>query len=259
MYGRDSDTNKNVPIEFIQGVGMLIKDEDIISAVDGVNSTLQGTLQVEDANANSYLSNIENSLLNGINVSDTTAQGYLFNIETYLSGTLAVSDSTAQATLYNIESNQANLATNALQDAANASLVSIDTILAGTLAVSDSIAQSSLSSINTALAGTLTVTSMVSRSNGNFAVAASVTTGDVSASVDCKNFKRFAVFGNLGQSGEVIIQWSNDNSAWYDSQHQFWSNSNGYDFSGSAEADARHMRIKYGVTGTVTARFALNG
>ena len=237
MYGRDSDTNKNVPIEFIQGVGMLIKDEDIISAVDGVNSTLQGTLQVEDSTANGYLSNIENSL----------------------TSTLAVSDSTAQATLYNIESNQANLATNALQDAANASLVSIDTILAGTLAVSDSVAQSSLSSINTALAGTLTTTSMVSRSNGNFAVAASVTTGDVSASVDCKNFKRFSVFGNLGQSGEVIIQWSNDNSAWYDSQHQFWSNSNGYDFSGSAEADARHMRIKYGVTGTVTARFALNG
>ena len=259
IYGRDSDTNKNVPIEFIQGVGMLIKDEDIISAVDGVNSTLQGTLQVEDSTANGYLSNIENSLTSTLTVEDITAQATLSNIENSLTSTLAVSDSTAQATLYNIESNQANLATNALQNAANASLVSIDTILAGTLAVSDSVAQSSLSSINTALAGTLTTTSMVSRSNGNFAVAASVTTGDVSASVDCKNFKRFSVFGNLGQSGEVIIQWSNDNSAWYDSQHQFWSNSNGYDFSGSAEADARHMRIKYGVTGTVTARFALNG
>ena len=103
MYGRDSDTNKNVPIEFIQGTGMLIKDADIISAVDGVNSTLQGTLQVDDPTGNSYLSNIENSLVSGITVSDSIAQGYLFNIETYLSGTLAVSDTTSQATLYNIE------------------------------------------------------------------------------------------------------------------------------------------------------------
>ena len=125
MYGRDSDTNKNVPIEFIQGTGMLIKDEDIISAVDGVNNTLQGTLQVDDSTGNAYLSNIENSLLNTLTVSDTTAQGYLFNIETYLSGTLAVSDTTAQATLYNIESNQATQATNALQTVGNASLNNI--------------------------------------------------------------------------------------------------------------------------------------
>jgi len=258
MYGRDSDTNKNVPIEFIQGVGMLIKDEDIISAVDGVNNTLQGTLQVEDSIAQSSLSNIENSLTGTLLVQDTTAQGYLFNIETYLSGTVAVSDTTAQATLYNIESNQANQATNALQNAANASLVSIDTILAGTLAVSDSVAQGTLSSINTALAGTLTTTPGVSRSNGNLAVAASVTSGDVSASVDCNNFKRFAIFGNLGASGEVIVQWSNDNAAWYDSPNQFWSNASAYDFSGSAEADVRYLRIKYGVTGTVTARYALS-
>ncbi len=258
MYGRDTDTNKNVPIEFIQGEGMVIKDADIISAVDGVNSTLQGTLQVDDPTGNSYLSNIENSLVSGITVSDSIAQGYLFNIETYLSGTLAVSDSTAQATLYNIESNQANQATSALQNAANASLVSIDTYLGGTLAVSDSVAQGSLSSINTALAGTLTTTSGVSRSNGNLAVASSVTSGDVSASIDCNNFKRFAVFGNLGQSGEVIVQWSNDNAAWYDSPNQFWSNASAYDFSGSAEADARYIRVKYGVTGTVTARYALS-
>lgn len=258
MYGRDSDTNKNVPIEFIQGTGMLIKDADIISAVDGVNSTLQGTLMVEDSIAQNSLSNIESSLTGTLLVQDTTAQGYLFNIETYLSGTLAVSDTTAQATLYNIESNQAAQATSALQNAANASLVSIDTYLGGTLAVSDSIAQGSLSSINTALAGTLTTTSGVSRSNGNLAVAASVTSGDVSASVDCNNFKRFAIFGNLGQSGEVIVQWSNDNAAWYDSPNQFWSNASAYDFSGSAEADARYIRVKYGVTGTVTARYALS-
>jgi hypothetical protein len=126
------------------------------------------------------------------------------------------------------------------------------------LNVSDSVAQGTLSSINSALAGTITTTSGVSRSNGNLAVAASVTSGDVSASIDCNNFKRFAIFGNLGASGEVIVQWSNDGSAWYNSQHQFWANASAYDFSGSAEADARYIRVKYGVTGTVTARYALS-
>ena len=236
IYGRDTDTNKNVPIEFIQGEGMLIKDTDIISAVDGVNSTLQGTLLVEDTISQSSLSNIENSL----------------------TGTLLVQDLTSQSTLSNIESNQATQATSALQTVGNASLTNIDSALAGTLAVSDSVAQGSLSSINTALAGTITTTSGVSRSNGNLAVASSVTSGDVSASIDCNNFKRFAIFGNLGQSGEVIVQWSNDNAAWYDSPNQFWSNASAYDFSGSAEADARYIRVKYGVTGTVTARYALS-
>jgi len=214
MYGRDSDTNKNVPIEFIQGEGMVIKDADIISAVDGVNSTLQGTLAVEDT--------------------DATAK--LGDIETLLTGTLTVSDSTAQGTLSNIESNQATQATSALQTAGNASL----------------------SSINSALAGTITTSAGVSRTNGNLAVSASVTSGGVSASVDCNNFKRFVIFGNLGASGEVIVQWSNDNSAWYDSQHQFWSNASAYDFAGSAEADARYIRVKYGVTGSVTVRYALS-
>ena len=258
MYGRDSDTNKNVPIEFIQGEGMLIKDADIISAVDGVNSTLQGTLVVSDSTANGYLSNIESAVQGTLLVEDTIAQGSLSNIENSLTGTLMVQDTTAQSTLSNIESNQATQATSALQTVGNASLTNIDSALAGTLAVSDSVAQGSLSSINTALAGTITTTSGVSRSNGNLAVASSVTSGDVSASIDCNNFKRFAIFGNLGQSGEVIVQWSNDNAAWYDSPNQFWSNASAYDFSGSAEADARYIRVKYGVTGTVTARYSLS-
>tara|TARA_R110000782_G_scaffold248900_1_gene335949 strand:- start:279 stop:1058 length:780 start_codon:yes stop_codon:yes gene_type:complete len=258
MYGRDSDTNKNVPIEFIQGEGMLIKDADIISAVDGVNSTLQGMLQVEDSTANGYLSNIESAVQGTLLVDDMTAQGILTNIENSLTSTLMVEDSIAAGTLSNIEMNQAAQSTAVLQNAGNASLVSIDAILAGTLAVSDSIAQGTLSSIDSALAGTITTSSGVSRTNGNLAVAASVTSGGVSASVDCNNFKRFAIFGNLGASGEVIVQWSNDNSAWYDSQHQFWSNASAYDFSGSAEADARYIRVKYGVTGTVTARYALS-
>ena len=258
MYGRDSDTNKNVPIEFIQGEGMLIKDADIISAVDGVNSTLQGMLQVEDSTANGYLSNIESAVQGTLLVDDMTAQGILTNIENSLTSTLMVEDSIAAGTLSNIEMNQAAQSTAVLQNAGNASLVSIDAILAGTLAVSDSIAQGTLSSIDSALAGTITTSSGVSRTNGNLAVAASVTSGGVSASVDCNNFKRFAIFGNLGASGEVIVQWSNDGSAWYNSQHQFWANASAYDFSGSAEADARYIRVKYGVTGTVTARYALS-
>lgn len=236
MYGRDIVANKNVPIVVSETLGMVIDDAALISAVNAVDTTLG----------------------NGINVSDSTAQGTLTNIENSLTSTLTVEDTTAQSTLSSIESNQATQATSALQTVGNSSLTSIDSALAGTLAVSDSVAQGTLSSINSALAGTITVTSGVSRSNGNLAVAASVTSGDVSATVDCNNFKRFAIFGNLGASGEVIVQWSNDGSAWYNSQHQFWANASAYDFSGSAEADARYIRVKYGVTGTVTARYALS-
>ena len=236
MYGRDIVANKNVPIVVSETLGMVIDDAALISAVNAVDTTLG----------------------NGINVSDSTAQSSLANIENSLTSTLTVEDTTAQSTLSSIESNQATQATSALQTVGNSSLTSIDSALAGTLAVSDSVAQGTLSSINSALAGTITVTSGVSRSNGNLAVAASVTSGDVSATVDCNNFKRFALFGNLGASGEVIVQWSNDGSAWYNSQHQFWANASAYDFSGSAEADARYIRVKYGVTGTVTARYALS-
>ena len=280
MYGRDIVANKNVPIIVSETLGMVIDDAALISAVNAVDTTLgnginvsdstaqstltsienslTSTLAVEDITAQGSLANIENSLTSTLTVSDSGAQGILSSIETSLISTLIVSDSIAQGSLSNIESNQAGQATSALQNAGNASLVSIDTYLGGTLDVSDSVAQGTLSSINSALAGTITVTSGVSRSNGNLAVAASVTSGDVSATVDCNNFKRFAIFGNLGASGEVIVQWSNDGSAWYNSQHQFWANASAYDFSGSAEADARYLRIKYGVTGTVTARYALS-
>ncbi len=258
MYGRDIVANKNVPLVVSETLGMVIDDADIITAVNAVDTTLTGTLTVSDSVAQGSLTNIENSLTGTLMVEDTTAQGSLSNIDNALTGTLTVSDTTAQSTLSSIESNQATQATSALQTVGNSSLTNIDSSLSGTLNVSDSVAQGTLSSINTALAGTITTTSGVSRSNGNLAVAASVTSGDVSASIDCNNFKRFAVFGNLGQSGEVIVQWSNDGSAWYNSQHQFWANASAYDFSGSAEADARYIRVKYGVTGTVTARYALS-
>ena len=258
MYGRDIVANKNVPIVVSETLGMVIDDAALISAVNAVDSTLGNGINVSDSIAQGSLSNIENSLTGTLAVEDITAQGSLANIENSLTGTLTVEDTTAQSTLSSIESNQATQATSALQTVGNSSLTSIDSALAGTLAVSDSVAQGTLSSINSALAGTITVTSGVSRSNGNLAVAASVTSGDVSATVDCNNFKRFAIFGNLGASGEVIVQWSNDGSAWYNSQHQFWANASAYDFSGSAEADARYIRVKYGVTGTVTARYALS-
>ena len=258
MYGRDIVANKNVPIIVSETLGMVIDDAALISAVNAVDSTLNTTLNVSDSIAQSSLSNIESSVQGTLLVEDTIAQGSLSNIENSLTSTLDVTDTTSQGILSNIENNQATQATSALQTVGNSSLTSIDSALAGTLAVSDSVAQGTLSSINSALAGTITVTSGVSRSNGNLAVAASVTSGDVSASIDCNNFKRFAIFGNLGASGEVIVQWSNDNSAWYDSPNQFWANASAYDFSGSAEADARYIRVKYGVTGTVTARYALS-
>tara|TARA_R110000787_G_scaffold81285_1_gene176323 strand:+ start:1126 stop:1905 length:780 start_codon:yes stop_codon:yes gene_type:complete len=258
MYGRDIVANKNVPIIVSETLGMVIDDAALISAVNTVDSTLNNGINVSDSIAQGSLSNIETSLTGTLLVEDSVSQNTLSNIENSLTGTLDVTDTTAQGILSNIESNQATQATSALQTVGNSSLTNIDSSLAGTLNVSDSIAQGSLSSINTALAGTLTVTSGVSRSNGNLSVAASVTAGDVTSSVDCNSFKRIAIFGNLGASGEVIVQWSNDNSAWYDSQHQFWASASAYDFSGSAEADVRYIRIKYGVTGTVTARYSLS-
>ena len=129
--------------------------------------------------------------------------------------------------------------------------------LGGTLTVSDSTTQSKLDTINTTLSGTITTTQGVSRTNGNIAVSSSVTTGDVSASVDGNNFRRAIVFGNLGASADVIIQVSND-SDWYEDQElSFYSNASSFDFAGSFNIDARYFRIKYSATGTVTGRYAL--
>ena len=192
-------------------------------------------LSVKDATAHTSLSNINSALGGTLTVSDSTAQSSLSSINSALGSTLTVSDSTAQS-----------------------SLSSIDSALTGTLTVSDSTAQSTLSNIHTALSGTLTTTSGVSRTNGNLAVASSVTNGDVSSSVDANNFKNAIVFGNLGASGDITVQVSNDGSNWHeDGNSNFFSNYSTYDVAGRFECTARYWRVKYNITGTVTVRYAL--
>ena len=198
--------------------------------VDGSNK-----LSVNDATAQSSLSSINSALGGTLTVSDSTAQSSLSSINSSLGGTLTVSNSTAESSLANIESS-----------------------VAGTLAVSDSTAQSSLSNIATSLAGTLTTSSGVSRTNGNLSVAASVTNGDVTSSVDANLFKHAVVFGNLGASGDIVIQISNDGSNWTeDFTSNFFSNYSTYDVAGRFECTARYWRVKYNLSGTVTIRYAL--
>ena len=186
------------------------------------------------------------------------AQSTLSNIDTTLSGTISTSDGAAQLSLSAIESSVAGtLSVNDMS--ANTSLSSIENAVTGTLAVDDSIAQNTLSAINTALAGTITTSQGVSRTNGNVAVSSAVSNGDVSMSVDANNFKNVIVFGNIGASGDVTVQVSNDNTNWYeDSNSQFWSNSSVYDVAGRFEATARYWRVKYGVSNTVTIRYAMS-
>lgn len=192
-------------------------------------------LSVSDSTAQSSLSTINSTLGGTLTVSDTTAQSTLSSINSALGGSITVSDSTAQSSLSNIEAS-----------------------VGGTLTVADSTAQGHLSNIHTALSGTLTTSSGVSRTNGNLAVAASITNGDVSASVDANNFKNAIVMGNLGASGDITIQVSNDNSVWYeDSTSNFYSNYSTYDVAGRFECTARYWRVKYNVSGSITLRYAL--
>ena len=192
-------------------------------------------LSVSDSTAQSSLSTINSTLGGTLTVSDTTAQSTLSSINSALGGSITVSDSTAQSSLSNIEAS-----------------------VGGTLTVADSTAQGHLSNIHTALSGTLTTSSGVSRTNGNLAVAASITNGDVSASVDANNFKNAIVMGNLGASGDITVQVSNDNSVWYeDSTSNFYSNYSTYDVAGRFECTARYWRVKYNVSGSITLRYAL--
>jgi len=197
--------------------------------VDGSNK-----LSVSDSVAQTSLSNIDTALSGGLTVADSTSAGKLDTINTTLGGTLTVSDTTAQS-----------------------SLSSINSALGGSLTVADSTAAGKLDTINTTLSGTLTTTQGVSRTNANLSSSQSVTSGDVSASVDSNLYKNAAVFGNLGASGNVIIQVSNDNSNWHDSHHEFYSNYSSYDFSGEFATLARYWRVKYDVSSTVTVRYAL--
>jgi len=193
---------------------------------------------------------------NKLAVSDSVAQTSLSNIDTALSGGLTVSDSTAQSSLSSI-----NLALGGTLTTSNlnaeGSLSNIDSALGGTLTVSDSTTQGKLDTINTTLQGSLTTTQGVSRTNGNISVSQAVTSGSVSSSVDSNLYKNAAVFGNLGASGNVIIQVSNDNSNWHDSHHEFYSNYSSYDFSGEFATLARYWRVKYDVSSTVTVRYSL--
>tara|TARA_R100000353_G_C6510038_1_gene196385 strand:- start:24 stop:686 length:663 start_codon:yes stop_codon:yes gene_type:complete len=194
---------------------------------------------------------------NKLSVSDSTAQSSLSSISSTLGGTLTVSDSTAQSTLSSINSAVGGTLQTS-NSTAESHLSNIASSVAGTLSVSDSTAQATLSSINTSLSGTLTTSAGVSRTNGNLSVATSVTNGDVTSSVDANNFKHAIIFGNLGASGDVVIQVSNDNSNFTEvSNDNFFSNYSNYDVSGRFECTARYWRVKYNITGTVTLRYAL--
>jgi len=220
MLVRDTTNNKTKILE-VAGSTLSTSDSSAQGKLDTINSTLSGGIDVSD-------SAVASALGGTLTVSDSTAQGSLSSINTALSGTLSVADG------------------------------AVATALGGVLSVSDSTAQGKLDTINTTLSGTLTTSAGVSRTNGNIAVSSSVTTGDVSSSIDGNNFKRAIVFGNLGASADVIIQWSNDNSNWYEDQElSFFSNASSYDFAGKFNVDARYFRIKYGATGTVTVRYAL--
>ena len=235
LFVRDTGNNKNVPLEVDANNKLSVSDSTAQSSLSTISSTLGGTLTVSDSTAQSTLSSIDTALGSTLTVSDTTAQTSLSAIQSSVGGTLTVSDSTSQGTLS-----------------------SVNTALGGTLSVSDTTAQSTLSSINTALAGTLTTSSGVSRTNGNLSVSASVTNGDVTSAVDANNFKHAIILGNLGASGDVTIQVSNDNSNWYeDGNSNFYSNYSTYDVTGRFECTARYWRVKYNITGTVTLRYAL--
>ena len=203
---------------------------------------------------------------------------------------LSVNDATAQSTLSTINGKittcdtsaivvsssalPSGASTSANQTTANSSLNSIDgkitAVNTGACVISSSAlpsgastsalqtsANSTLSDIDSKLGGTLTTSAGVSRASGNLAVASSVTSGDVSSSVDANSYKNIAVFGNLGASGDVELQVSNDNSNWYASDKQIYSNYSSYDLYGSFQCDARYIRVKYNITGTITIRYAL--
>ena len=235
IYVRDTVSNKNVPLEVDSTNQLSVNDTAANSKLSTISSTLSAGLVVNDTTSQSSLANIETSVAGILTVSDSTSQSSLSNIETSVAGVLSVSDTTAQSSLSNIE-----------------------TSVAGVLSVSDTTAQSTLSSIDTKLAGTIVTSSGVSRTNGNIAVASAVINGDVSTAIDGNLFNKVMVFGNLGASGDITIQVSNDSTNWYeDGNSNFWSNSTVYDVAGRFDNTARYWRVKYNISGTVTLRYAM--
>jgi hypothetical protein len=235
LFVRDTTNNKNVPLQVDGSNKLSVSDASAQSSLSSINSSLGGILTVSDSTSQSTLTAINMALAGNLNVSNLTAEGSLANIESSVAGTLSVDDNASQAIL-----------------------TTINTAVTGTLAVSDSTAQGSLSNIATSLAGTLTTSAGVSRTNGNLSVAASVTNGDVTSTVDANLYKNAVVLGNLGASGDIVIQISNDGSNWTeDMSSNFWSNASSYDVAGRFECTARYWRVKYNLSGTVTIRYAL--
>ena len=231
QYVRDTSTNKNRVLE--------------------VDSSCK--LSVNDAAAQSSL-----SLINGkITTCDTSA--IVVSSSALPSGAATSSNqSTANLSLSSIDSNITNCDTSAVIVSSCALPVSSCALPSGAASsLLQTSGNSTLSDIDSKLGGTLTTSAGVSRNSGNFAVSSSVISGDVSSSVDANSYKNIAVFGNLGGSGDIEIQVSNDNSNWYNSDKQIYSNYSSYDLYGSFQCDARYIRVKYNISGTVTLRYAL--
>lgn len=231
QYVRDTSNNKNRVLE--------------------VDSNCK--LSVNDATAQSTL-----SLMNGkITNCDTS------NIEVMTSAlpsgaSTSANQSTANLSLASIDSSLSNIDLNITNCDTSAVTVSSCSLPSGASTSAQQLtANSTLSDIDSKLGGTLTTSSGVSRASGNLASSSAVISGDVSMSVDANNYKNIAIFGNLGASGDVEIQVSNDNITWYNSDKQIWSNYSSYDLYGSFQCDARYIRVKYNINGTITIEYAL--
>ncbi len=238
QYVRDTSTNKNRVLEVDSSCKLSVND-----------ATAQSTLSL----MNGKITTCDTSSITVTSSALPTGGATAANQVNIINDTSSIS---TDASTISSEISGMNLKITAC-DTSNIEVVSSSLPSGASTSLLQSSANSTLSDIDSKLGGTLTTSSGVSRNSGDLAVASSVTSGDVSSSVDANSYKNIAVFGNLGASGDVEIQVSNDNSNWYNSDKQIWSNYSSYDLYGSFQCDARYIRVKYNITGTITIRYAL--
>jgi len=270
QYVRDTSTNKNRVLEVDSSCKLSVNDaaaQSSLSLINGKITTCDTSAIVVSSSAlpsgaatssNQSTANLSLSSIDS-NITNCDTSAVIVSSCALPSGAATSSNqSTANLSLSSIDSSLSNIDSNITNCDTSAVTVSSCALPSGAASsLLQTSGNSTLSDIDSKLGGTLTTSAGVSRNSGNFAVSSSVISGDVSSSVDANSYKNIAVFGNLGGSGDIEIQVSNDNSNWYNSDKQIYSNYSSYDLYGSFQCDARYIRVKYNISGTVTLRYAL--
>ena len=223
------------------------KLDNIDTSLLGIDTSLQGTLIVEDTAVIDKLGDIDITL-SGVATESTLNSVYsaIDSVDTSLQNTLTVEDNLVSGKLDGVNSNLSALATESTLTNLESSLQNIDSSLQGTLRVDPT------GTTTQPVSGTVsTIVPTVSGTNNNLLDNQSVDSSYNSPGFDVSDCTRFSIMGNsTDNNSSIIVEFSPDNVNWYRGQYEIYVNWNDndtpYDFyEGFENACVKYVRLNF--------------